>query len=202
MKRIAVIIACLTAVCLCGLGVAFANKDVPTIPAKHVSIQESVDFKGAFLHSARENTDGYSATVKAAKIMSPSEYVESYAPNTSPSYENFDANSLVVLDIAIKNDNSEGYLLVADWKLVCERANEYLVYDGDLWKLSEPVFADLDERVLTCQVAPQSEYTIHLPFRINIDDSEYTQYVNDIKDTRFNLVLTNAPERLVVDVEV
>lgn len=202
MNKLAIISACLGAMCLCGIGIVMANQDVPSIPVEHIPMQERVSLGGAFLHSNQEKTDGYSIKVDHVEVMSPKEYVEKYSLEQFDEYDAFTADSLVVLDISINNDSSEGYLVVADWKLVRERMNEYLIYDNELWRLSDPKLAELDDAVLSFQVAPRSEYTAHIPFRVNINDEAYTQYKSDLDDTCFELVLSNAPKRVVVDVVV
>ncbi len=51
------------------------------------------------------------------------------------------------------------------------------------------------------KIAPDSTYTIHVPYKTNIsDEEEQTEYKRVIEDSEFNLYLSNMPIRKEIHV--
>lgn len=176
---------------------------IPSYPVVHYSMGEWVDLDGAFhMTSSNENTQGYSVRVSSAEKMSRNEYIERYGTDPSKVIEGLDADSVIAITLDVRNEgNSDGAMLIFETKLIPDRKNEYFIRDKELWPEKETVLAGTLCMYLSIQ--ENSEYTTVIPYKTNVIDQDgYSQYERDITDTSFELVLSSAPVRKVVDIDL
>ena len=192
-------------ICAIAVGVvmriAWINDTALKLPAVEThEMHENVSFDGAFLSLASENTSGYSVNVTNAEKMSYNEYIERYGLDKSKTFEGLDSLSLICLEIEVGNiGNSDGGIFLFECNLVPERKNTYYIADTWLWAESEPAITDGSMRYI--KIAPDSTYTIHVPYKTNIrDEEEQTEYKRVIEDSEFNLYLSNMPIRKEIHV--
>ena len=192
-------------ICVMAVGIvmriAWVNDTALKLPAVEThEMHENVSLDGAFLSFARENTSGYSVNVTNAEKMSYNEYIERYGLDKSKTVEGLDSLSLICLEIEVGNiGNSDGGIFLFECNLVPERKNTYYIADTWLWAESEPSITDGSMRYI--KIAPDSTYTIHVPYKTNIRDEEgQTEYKRVIEDSEFNLYLSNMPIRKEIHV--
>ena len=163
-------------ICAIAVGVvmriAWINDTALKLPAVEThEMHENVSFDGAFLSLASENTSGYSVNVTNAEKMSYNEYIERYGLDKSKTFEGLDSLSLICLEIEVGNiGNSDGGIFLFECNLVPERKNTYYIADTWLWAESEPAITDGSMRYI--KIAPDSTYTIHVPYKTNIRDGK------------------------------
>ena len=192
-------------ICVIAIGIvmriAWVNDTALKLPAVEThEMRENVSLDGAFLSFARENTSGYSVNVTNAEKMSYNEYIERYGLDKSKTVEGLDSLSLICLEIEVDNiGNSDGGIFLFECNLVPERKNTYYIADTWLWAESEPSITDGSMRYI--KIAPDSTYTIHVPYQTNLRDEEgQTEYKRLFKDSEFNLYLSNMPIRKEIQV--
>ncbi len=182
--------------------IAWVNDAALKLPAVEThEMHENVSLDGAFLSFARENTSGYSVNVTNAEKMSYNDYIERYGLDKSKTTEGLDSLSLICLEIEVSNiGNSDGGIFLFECNLVPERKNTYYIADTWLWAESEPSITDGSMRFI--KIAPDSTYTIHVPYKTNIRDEEgQTEYKKVIEDSEFNLYLSNMPVRKEIHIK-
>jgi len=201
--RAVVTILCLTVASFVAFRIYYVNATAIQLPPveKH-SMNEWVDLNGAFLNSRSENTQGYSMRVTKAELLSYNEYIEKYGLDKGNKIEGLDEPSLICLEIEVKNDgNEDGVIFIFECKLIPERKNTYFIPSTDLWAESEKNMTDGNVRIL--KTAKDSEYTVHVPYKVNIKDPEgYTEYKKPMKDTSFELVVSNSPVRKIIEIKL
>ena len=165
-------------------------------------MEECINLDGSFLSSVDENTSGYSIEVTGAELLSHDEYIQKYGLDESKINGSLDTKSLVCLEITVHNDdNSDGGIFLFSCDLVPERKNTYYIPDTWLWAESEQQVSDGSTRYL--KIAPNSTYTVHVPYKNNIYDEEnLTEYKTPITDTSFDLILSNSPVRKIVHIDL
>ena len=193
-------------ICFITVGVTmriiWVNDTALQLPAVEThEMHESISLDGAFLSFARENTSGYSVNVTNAEKMSYNDYIERYGLDKSKTTEGLDSLSLICLEIEVNNiGNSDGGIFLFECNLVPERKNTYYIADTWLWAESEPSITDGSMRYI--KIAPDSTYTIHVPYKTNIRDEEgQTEYKKVIEDSEFNLYLSNMPVRKEIHIK-
>lgn len=200
-RRTAVVLSVLF-ICLVLLSVRIycVNVDVLHIETEHHPMGEWVELDGTILSSSSsENPAGYSIKVNSAQAVSYDEYVAAFGTDAAASPKGLGEKSVVVLDMEIRNvGNDKWGIPLLPMRLIPERKNTYFIWNDDLWAESEPNAKDATHLVTRVD----SEYETHLPFTINNFDDEFTAFKTPITDTRFTLVLSNAPVRRVIDVVV
>jgi len=162
-------------------------------------MNEWVELDGAFLNARSENTKGYSLRVTNAELLSYNGYIEKYGLDKSKKTEGLDEPSLICLEIELVNvGNEDGIIFIFECKLIPDRKNMYYLPGTVLWAQSESLFPD-DGSVRGIRVKEDSEYTVHVPYKINInDDIDYTEFKRPVKDRSFELVISNLPVRKVI----
>lgn len=184
---------------LVGIRVWQLNTSAPTILTEHYEMGEWVDLNGAFLKSSSEYTNGYSIKVNEAQLCSYNEYIENYGLDSGLAVEGLDEKSIIDLEVEIKNrGNRKGGVLIFECKLVPERKNEYFIRDNELWSQLEPKMKDN----FLMRLVEDSDYTTHIPYKVNLIDDNLGQYKKPINDTSFELVVSNSPVRKVVEINL
>lgn len=198
IRRIAVILT--LALCAIGIRIAYVNHNALSIEKEHYQTGEWVELDGNFLHSKSEDTQGYSIRVLSAEKLSYNDYIDRYGIDQEKKSISYDAKSLIALEIEFKNEGNEnGSILIFECKLVPARKNEYFIRDNELWAESEPKMKDN----LRLQLVKDSSYLTVIPYKINlIDEENLSQYRNPIEDSSFELVVSNAPIKKVIDIDL
>ncbi len=215
--------ACVLGGCLAacvGARIRWVNVHAPSPPevVGH-EMGEWVALDGAFLSYSDEGTRGYSIRVSGARICSYDEYTRWYADDgRAPDVqegreglegEGLDTPSIVCLDLDLRNEESDGALLLALMYLVPERGNEFLVSDGQLLGMTEEALrGDEGNAFQALVIRHHTEYQVHPAFRhqgatmqlgeVTLNESLLTP----VTDARFQLVVSNAPVRHVINVTV
>lgn len=202
MGRKKIVVTALVVVLACAVGVRIylVNADAQTIQVEHYKMGEWVDLDGAFIYKRDiEQTQGYSIRVKSAQLMSYNQYIEQYGQDKSRTVEGLDGQSVICLEVEAKNvGNDEGAIYIFDCKLIPERKNDYFMYARFLWEESEPNV----KGAFHLRLMKDSEYTTFIPYKVNINDEDQSEYKQPITDTSFELIVSNAPVRKVIDVSL
>lgn len=180
-----------------GLKIYTVNTQALSIPLEKYNLHEEVFLDGSFITSSKEMTLGYSLTVNNVFLLSQNEYIKKYGEGSNISDE-WNAKSIIEVEITIRNEgNSEGYLDVMGWRLVPERGNEYFIPNSSLWQIGEPNAPGVTSAL---SLIPNSEYTVNIPFVRNVGEEE--MFIKDISDTRFSLVVSDAPVKKEIGFEI
>lgn len=189
------------------------NAGAFTIPVETHPAGDLVALEGAFAEYKYENTDGYSVRVGAARRMSINEYLASYSkdPEAEEAYRFDESNetdlngmTLVVLDLEIHNDKSEGdeqgYLDSLGWALKSFDHPEFWIRtESELLSCSIPQA----EGAFQLSIRPKTSFTVHVPFasvRHNkfFPSASGTNEAPGLDAGKYEFVLTKAPVRKVV----
>lgn len=121
--------------------------------------------------------------------------------NTSGEFD--DDKSVLVLHYDVKNQgNDSGYIdMVTQWVL-SDKKNRFYRCDYDLWQTAESVMGDMP----VMKLVKDSEYSTAVPFS-NTQSRSLFANVNEEKrlevtDESVHLVVSNAPVRKVIDIEL
>ena len=172
---------------------------------------------GAFGEYKYENADGYSVRVGAARRMSINEYLASYSrdPKSEETYRSDRFNGtdpnemrLVVLDIEMRNDKSEGdeqgYLDSLGWALKSPSHPElWIRTESELLSCSIPQAGG----AFQLSIRPKTRFTVHVLFasvRHNkpFSSASGTNEAPDLDAGDYELVLTKAPVHKVIGASV
>ena len=176
------------------------NANAFDYPERHYAMGEWVDLDGAFTTYANENTQGYSLCVQDAQIMTRAEYIERYAldPSQVEPTDYDDVPSVLCLTLAIKNEGSDsGGFYIYDATLVPEGEIRSMGYQASLWGTSNEL---IDDSVYSFSLLRDSEYTAQIPYILYAAPGEDFQHA--IRAKRFSFIVSNAPVRNVIDIEV
>lgn len=176
------------------------NANAFDYPERHYAMGEWVDLDGAFTTYANENTQGYSLCVQDAQIMTRAEYIERYAldPSQVEPTDYDDVPSVLCLTLAIKNEGSDsGGFYIYDATLVPEGDIRSMGYQASLWGTSNEL---IDESVYSFSLLRDSEYTAQIPYILYAAPGE--DFRHAIHAKRFSFIVSNAPVRNVIDIEV
>lgn len=188
---------------LIGFRIYYVNATAFPLPTvEKYEMNEWVELDGAFLNIKSENTQGYSLRVNKAELLSYNDYIEKYGLDKSRRIEGLDELSLVCLEIEVKNtENEDGLIFIFECKLIPERKNTYFIPSSRLWAESENALDGDTARII--KIRKNSEYTLHVPYKVNILDKEgYSEFRVPMKDTSFELVVSNSPVRKVIVIKL
>lgn len=196
------VIACLLLCAAIGLRIWYVNANQLTIPEERYAMGEWVELDGAFLYEMQENTAGYSLRVTKAETMSCNEYQERFG-KTEPAVDDDAPDHVLVLHYEVRNvGNDSGYIdMVTQWVLG-ERPDTFYRNENELWAVAEPTIKDIP----VLRLVRDTEYATAVPFT-NFTDPAYLEslgetYRSEIHDTRAQLIVTNAPVRKVIELEI
>ncbi len=212
LSRCAYVAIALFAIGCIVVRVVQVNASAASYPCEAHAIGESIALGGAFSEYKQENTDGYTLTVKDARLMSRDDYLNTYAADPDAYDSSFDAtdgksNSLLVLDIAIRNDkkvdDEKGYLDSLGWSVTPDSEKQrWMRVDTPLFNLSVPQL----EGAFQLSVRQGTEFTIHVPFSTRLSEpfpaSGAMQYRPELKPGSYQFIVTNVPVRHIVSFEV
>ena len=180
-----------------GLRIHAVNEQALSIPLEKYDLHEEILLDGSFVTSSKEMTSGYSLTVNNVCLLSQNEYMKKYGEDSKISND-WNAKSIIEVEITIHNEgNSEGYLDVMGWRLVPKRGNEYFVVNSTLWQIGEP---NAPGNTSALSLIPNSEYTVRIPFVRNVGEED--MFSEEIRDTDFSLVITDAPVKKEIGLSV
>ncbi|MVM55502.1 hypothetical protein [Gordonibacter urolithinfaciens] len=174
----------------------------PPITTERYGEGDMVALEGCFITNKRmENTNDYSVRLVDASVMSYNEFVNVYAKDreNTPYVAGLDSPSVIDLELEVFNDGDsadEGGIYLLGLKLFPERRNTYFLWDTDLLQVE---YDNFEDEGLGFAVEPHSTQTVHIPFTINGNYEDKTEYKQNITDTNFELVMTNSPVRKVIN---
>jgi len=204
IKKGAVALLAITIVLLLSYRIHYVNTAAIALPGvEKYAMNEWVDLDGAFLNIVTENTQGYSVRVTKAELLSYNEYIEKYGLDKSKKMEGLDEPSLVCLEIEVRNvGNKDGIIHIFECKMIPDRKNTYFIPSTALWAESESALPK-DGSVRILSIKNDSEYIVHIPYKVNIkDEVNHTEYKHPMKDTSFELVVSNSPVRKVIVIKL
>jgi len=203
-KKLLLVLFSITAVILISYRIYYTNATAVQLPSvERYFMNEWVDLNGAFLNTSTENTQGYSMRVTKAELLSYNGYIVKYGIDKDRKIDGLDELSLICLEIEIRNvGNEDGRILIFECKLIPDRKNTYFIPSTALWAESESTLPK-DGSIRVLAIKKDSEYTVHIPYKINVKDLEnYTEYKKPMRDTSFELVISNSPVRKVIVIEL
>ncbi|MFC2706111.1 MAG: DUF5028 domain-containing protein [Olsenella profusa] len=175
--------------------IAYVNSTMPKIPQESYDEGEWVALDGAFQDVNSENTQGYSLKVEGATLCTHDEYLTKYGVTPDEPGKYGGAQCVVDVEIHVRNEgNDSGGLNMFEMVLVPTRANEYLLYDSDLWAQVQRGGGD------AVSIRPGTEFVMHVPYTVN--SNEAGKYADAIRDRDFNLVVARMPRRMTIAVHV
>ena len=170
---------------------------------------EWVELAGAYIETGvAERTAGYSIRVSSISLCSYNEYVNHYANDGSVAIDGLDIPSIAIPEFEIRNDDSEGYLQIATMYLVPKRKNEFFLSDRRLLVKTEPKMRESGNPGMTVNIRQGTEYLIHPGYVHQGGTTEYDgqeiqeAYLDPIRDKSFELIVSNAPVRHVIEVTI
>ena len=205
-------LACLALAGGIGARIAYVNATAPQqIETVEHPMGEWLDLDGAYIHkSYMENTEPYSVRISEAELMSYNTYVERYALNREP-IEGLDSLSIVCLTMDIRNmgGSNGGGLSINEMDLIPKRLNERFILDMLLFCSTEKALQEVEDiPPYGISIEPNTEYTVHLPYVMNAGTVEYNgqkvdwAWLQTIYDTEFHLIVSNMPERNVINISL
>ena len=203
-------ILALVAAIAIGVRIWSVNQNQLSIPVEHYAMGEWVELNGAFLYDSQEATQGYSVRITSAEVISSDEYLDRYAPDADRSQITIGPGDVLVLGYDVRNvGNSTGYIDLVMQMVVGSAKNTFYKVDDELWSAAEPPLKDAPVLILV----PDSEYSTHGVVSLTADPDYLEKFDTgtqtydtstssraDIRETSFELILTNAPVRKVVDI--
>lgn len=170
-------------------------------PVEHRQIGEWIDLSGVYFGSSDEDYSGYSIRIDSARVMSIGEYLQEYGAKEIDLDCDLDAQCVVAIGYSIRNDGNEsGGLALYDHYLIPSSKNRYYQCDTELWDASQPQL----NGTMGFSVVLGTEYSLVAPFTLKYQPRYFDTYENmqrgEVTENSFELVLSNAPRRIVVDV--
>jgi len=200
-KRLA-IIGCIVVLFLVAARIVYINATASNYKNETYQMGEWIALDGAFIQKSGENTDGYFVKVNDAKLLSYNEYIELYGIDKRDKVDGLDKKTVVSLEVSIRNeDNQDGYLNIFSFDLIPESKNNYLIRDADLWSTSEDNISSGEGELNTALgLVENSEYTTRIPYAINDGTENYERHQEELAQTEYEWVISNAPVRKVVKI--
>lgn len=187
--------------------IAEVNANRVSVPEKHFDAGETVDLGALYFHSDLEAPVGYTVKLIGANLMSPRHYLESMGASVDRieatiGDEELSQSVLCVRALFGKQGSAETGIQIAGYKVVPDRNDVYYSYDKDLFSAAYP---SLGEMMGAFALADDSVFEVSIPFTW-IANPEYLQSYEEerrlsIEESKFRLLLGNAPERTFIDFE-
>ncbi len=176
-------------------------------PEEHHAMGEWIELEGAFIDSQNETTDGYAMRVTNAELISYREYLDLYGEEgvEIPDDPELDVKSILCLTLELRNDSevSGGAILLGEFALIPDGMP--LVYDFDpmLWGKSN---SNINQTSFLIAVLPGTSTIQHVPYGVGDLDATggiSRRYYDALPAAEsYELVVSNAPVRHVIDIEV
>ena len=172
-------------------------------PIEHRQVGEWIDLDGVFFGTAAEDYSGYSIKVDSVSVTTPRDYLQRNSAKDIDFQDDLDAESVVEVAFTIRNEGSEeGGLAFYDYLLIPKSRNKYYQCDVELWDAGQPQLGG----TMAFSVSPGSEYSLAAPFTLKGQPRYFDSYEKmrraEVADETFELVLSNAPKRIVVDIDL
>ena len=172
-------------------------------PIEHRQVGEWIDLDGVFFGTAAEDYSGYSIKVDSVSVTTPRDYLQRNSAKDIDFQDDLDAESVVEVGFTIRNEDSEeGGLAFYDYLLIPTSRNKYYQCDVELWDAGQPQLGG----TMAFSVSPGSEYSLSAPFTLKGQPRYFDSYEKmrrvEVMDKTFELVLSNAPKRIVVDIDL
>lgn len=178
----------------------WVNANAFDYPEAHYAMGEWVDLDGAFVTYRQEETQGYSLCVQDAQVMTRADYIERYAldPLQVEKTEADDVASVLCVTLAMRNEgNDTGSLHLYDMNLVPEWGVRSMGYQTALWATSNE---NITEAAYTISLVKDTQFTTQVPYILYGPGEE--DFRNPIEARRFKFIVSNAPVRNIIDIEL
>lgn len=170
MKKRGLIICLAVLICLVGIGgrIWYVNLDREDTVTEIYPMGETISFEDDYFYRSDEIRDQYTVRANSAVVMPVEEYLDSVGLTEEEVWP--DGNSLVTdivaVEVTIRNNNTDK-----------ENDNQYfdlfnttIMSQGDIYQMEHDLlwamYPQLDQSTFGFRVAPGTEYTMVLPFRV------------------------------------
>ena len=202
IKALIVLIALSSAV-LVAFRIWVVNAQCVTYPERHYQVGETVDLSGTFYDAYEGEGDanhGYSVKVDGAEVLSPNEFIAKYAADDKTPVTDGDVKSIVNVTCTFANKgNTDGGLWIFKYLLVPSSMNSAWTYDVELWERAYPFMANQ----ISFSLEEGTIFTMQVPFCLEKRADYFSSYDETgrvpVSDDRYQLLLSNVPERTWVD---
>lgn len=184
----AVLVVVLT---FCAFRIYQVNAQAYHVPVQEYEIGQEIDLSGSFLEGKDlDAPDGYSITVRDAKLFNYSDFMECMVDKTKDISEvpAGQQGSILALRVHIKNENNtEGYISGGLMHVLSGDRSEAYILSSELLTLYEK----FKEYQTVIQIRPNTEYELWLPCVQNIGPQSPQEGV--IKGKEFHMIVSAQP---------
>ena len=196
----------LALVVLVALRIWVVNAQTVTYPERHYQVGETVDLSGTFYDAYEGEGDanhGYSVRVDGVEALSPNEFIAKYASDDKSPVADGDVKSIVNVTCTFANKgNTDGGLWIFKYLIVPSSMNSAWSYDAELWERAYPFMADQ----ISFSLEEGTTFTMQMPFYLEKRADYFSSYDETgrvpVVDDSYQLLLSNAPERIWVDLHL
>lgn len=170
MKKRGLIICLAAIICLSGIGgrIWYINMDREDTVTEIYPMGEMVSFEDDYFYNSDELRDQYEVCANSAVVMPVKEYLDSVGLTEEEVWP--DGNSLVTdilsVEVTIRNNNTD----VENDNQYFDLFNTNIMSQGDNYQMEHDIlwamYPQLDQSTFGFRIAPGTEYTITLPFRV------------------------------------
>lgn len=170
MKKRGLIICLAAIICLSGIGgrIWYINMDREDTVTEIYPMGEMVSFEDDYFYNSDELRDQYEVCANSAVVMPVKEYLDSVGLTEKEVWP--DGNSLVTdilsVEVTIRNNNTD----VENDNQYFDLFNTNIMSQGDNYQMEHDIlwamYPQLDQSTFGFRIAPGTEYTITLPFRV------------------------------------
>lgn len=170
MKKRGLIICLAAIICLSGIGgrIWYINMDREDTVTEIYPMGEMVSFEDDYFYNSDELRDQYEVCANSAVVMPVKEYLDWVGLTEEEVWP--DGNSLVTdilsVEVTIRNNNTD----VENDNQYFDLFNTNIMSQGDNYQMEHDIlwamYPQLDQSTFGFRIAPGTEYTITLPFRV------------------------------------
>ena len=170
MKKRGLIICLAAIICLSGIGgrIWYINMDREDTVTEIYPMGEMVSFEDDYFYNSDELRDQYEVCANSAVVMPVKEYLDSVGLTEKEVWP--DGNSLVTdilsVEVTIRNNNTD----IENDNQYFDLFNTNIMSQGDNYQMEHDIlwamYPQLDQSTFGFRIAPGTEYTITLPFRV------------------------------------
>lgn len=170
MKKRGLIICLAAIICLSGIGgrIWYINMDREDTVTEIYPMGEMVSFEDDYFYNSDELRDQYEVCANSAVVMPVKEYLDSVGLTEEEVWP--DGNLLVTdilsVEVTIRNNNTD----VENDNQYFDLFNTNIMSQGDNYQMEHDIlwamYPQLDQSTFGFRIAPGTEYTITLPFRV------------------------------------
>ncbi len=169
--------------------IAYVNITATKPQEEYYKMNEWVELDGSFFRSNDEKTEGYSVKITDYEIISKEDFLEKHEITNESISEANSFSYFLVVSVTLKNENNDdGKVMIADWKLVGK--------NGDFVTSMDPqILMDTDERIhdylSSVTTAQGKEISLNLTFPMTGMKTKEAVEKNSV----YSLAVTKYPVR-------